>query len=158
MHTPLLSSRSMSHKMVVVNEWTDVVRTPTGRPMIISSSLTGWPIGFLISAGNPTLPIFTVPSFTGWPMGLLVCALLAGPSYQVPPSPAGQWLLGLCFVFWHWILPPFWSTGLSTTSFIILSTHCCRAVEMSVTSWKQSSSDMVLKRLKVAREDFPSHT
>ena len=90
----------MSHKMVVVNEWTGVARTPTGGPMNISSSLTGWPIGFLISAGNPTPPIFTIPSFTGWPMGLLACASLAGPSYQVPPSLAGQWLLGLCFTSW----------------------------------------------------------
>ena len=90
MHSPSLSGRPMSHKMVVVNEWTGVVRTPTSGPMIISSSLTGWPIGFLISAGNPTLPIFTVPSFAGQPMGLLVCASLAGPSYQVPSSLAGR--------------------------------------------------------------------
>ena len=99
-HSPSLSGRPMSHKMVVVNEWTGVARTLTGGPMIISSSLTGWPIGFLISAGNPTPPIFTIPSFAGRPMGLLVCASLAGPSYQVPPSPAGQWLLGLCFAGW----------------------------------------------------------
>ena len=79
--------------MVVVNEWTGVARTPTGGSMIISFSLTGWPIGFLISAGNPTPPIFTVPSFAGRPMGLPICASLAGPSYQVPPSLAGQWLL-----------------------------------------------------------------
>ena len=58
-----------------------------------------WPIGFLISAGNPTC-------FTGWAMGLLVCASLAGPSYQVPLLLAGQWLLGLCFAGWSIFVIP----------------------------------------------------
>jgi hypothetical protein len=52
----------MCYKILVINEWVGLVSMPTGGPMIISSSLTGWPIGFLTSAGNPTPLIILSPA------------------------------------------------------------------------------------------------
>jgi hypothetical protein len=53
----------MCYKILVINEWAGLASTRAGGPMIISSSFTGWPIGFLTSAGNPT-PLI-IPSLAG---------------------------------------------------------------------------------------------
>ena len=89
-----------------------------GWPIIPSSFITSWPMAswpvlhwlvhlchslpYWLADGCSSMLHWLVHGDQSHPYqlasGCSACALLADPSYQVPSLPAGQWLLGLCWL------------------------------------------------------------